>query len=319
MPSLTAYAQSALIHFYTRYVCWCSFVFIACMCTFGLYTQTKCTCIFIYFRSFFFPKQDQSKSRYNASCSLFISGMKRMWSFFGVLCHLSFFFWQVHKMEPNAHEQQPCTLQWKLKQVTRNAHRMNRIYNKRNLHFKHLLQIQRIYLIFCVRCARVSISFLVCLFLSSSLFNFFFVAFSHLRSRLSRRRHRCLSRSFFRCHIDSLCFHTICGAYSRVFCVSPIFTSKRLSHKSISHTFEKLAPFFVTFWIDFKTFLNQWAKMLSIFLWSTLRCFCSSLIFNLISKNNASKNKILNKTLQMCKKNWHGNTYNLAYNIVATI
>lgn len=68
------------------------FVFIACMCTFGLYTQTKCTCIFIYFRSFFFPKQDQSKSRYNASCSLFISGMKRMWSFFGVLCHLSFFF-----------------------------------------------------------------------------------------------------------------------------------------------------------------------------------------------------------------------------------
>lgn len=105
MPSLTAYAQSALIHFYTRYVymCWCFyFVFIACMCTFGLYTQTKCTCIFIYFRSFFFPKQDQSKSRYNASCSLFISGMKRMWIFFGVLCHLSF-FWQVHKMEPYGH------------------------------------------------------------------------------------------------------------------------------------------------------------------------------------------------------------------------
>lgn len=94
MPSLTAYAQSALIHFYNTLcvLVFLFFVFIACMCTFGLYTQTKCTCIFIYFRSFFFPKQDQSKSRYNASCSLFISGMKRMWSFFGVLCHLSFFF-----------------------------------------------------------------------------------------------------------------------------------------------------------------------------------------------------------------------------------
>lgn len=186
-----------------------------------------------------------------------------------------FFFDKCTKWNRTPMNNSHVLLQWKLKQVTRNAHRMNRIYNKRNLHFKHLLQIQRIYLIFCVRCARVSISFLVCLFCRPSLFNFF-SASSRLLFRLCRCRRcrsRCLSRSFFRCHIDSLCFYTICGAYSRVFGVSPIFTSKRLSHKSISYTFEKLAPFFVTFWIDFKTFLNQWAKMLSIFLWSTFRCF----------------------------------------------
>lgn len=224
-------------------------------------------------------------------------------------------------MEPNAHEQQPCTLQWKLKQVTRNAHRMNRIYNKRNLHFKHLLQIQRIYLIFCVRCARVSISFLVCLFCRPSLFNFF-SAFSRLLIRLCRCRRcrsRCLSRSFFRCHIDSLCFYTICGAYSRVFCVSPIFTSKRLSHKSISYTFEKLAPFFCHILNWLQNLSEPMGKNAFYLFMVNFSLFCSSLIFNLISKNNASKNKIMNKTLQMCKKNWHGNTYNLAYNIVATI
>lgn len=158
-------------------------------------------------------------------------------------------------------------------------------------------------------------------FLSSSLFIFFF-AFSHLCSRLCRRRchrhRRSVSRSFFRCHIDSLCFYTICGSYSRVFCASPIFTSKRLLHKSISHTFEKLAPFLSHFELTSKPFWTNGQKcFLSLMVNSSL--LYSSFIFNLISKNNASKNKIMNKTLQMCKKNWHGNTYNLAYSIVATI
>lgn len=247
MPSLTAYAQSALIHFTLCVLVFLFFVFIACMCTFGLYTQTKCTCIFIYFRSFFFPKQDQSKSRYNASCSLFISGMKRMWSFFGVLCHLSFFFLTSAQ---NGTERPWTTAMYFCNESLNKLHEMHTGWTEYITNgtyiSKHLLQIQRIYLIFCVRCARVSISFLVCLFCRPSLFNFF-LAFSRLRIRLCcrcRRCSRCLSRSFLRCHIDSLCFYTICGAYSRVFCVSPIFTSKRLSHKSISYTFEKLAPFF---------------------------------------------------------------------------
>lgn len=168
-------------------------------------------------------------------------------------CSVIWVFWQVHKMELNAHEQ-ACTTSRKKNTAAKN--KLQEVHTTNgNLHFEHLLQIPKIHLIFCVRCARVFMS----------------VSFSPIVAH------------FFICScLDGVCFGRFLAVTSlryvltqfveliHVFCVSKlqiflgivvavvVVAVARRTNLYITYIPSKSQRlFFIAFWIDGRIFLNR--------------------------------------------------------------